>query len=166
MADAQGSCCAVADDAAEGIWLLGELLVVRMPGELTGDRLALVEHRGRRGQASPWHRQLHDDETFYVLDGEVTFWVDDPSRPLLQGGPGSTVFVARGLPHSFRVESETARMLGISTPGGHDRFFRESGRLAAERALPPDDEADMARLEAACRRHGVEILGPPPGGRR
>jgi quercetin dioxygenase-like cupin family protein len=163
MGDVRSDRYAVGDEQAEAVWLLGELLVMRMPGAVTGDRLALVEHRGRRGQASPWHRQLCDDETFYVIDGEVSFWVADPDRPVLRGGRGSTVFVERGTPHAFRVESQHATLLGISTPGGHDRFFGESGRVARGRSLPPDAAADMSALEDACRRHRVEILGPPPG---
>lgn len=69
----------------------------------------------------------------------------------------------RGIPHSFRVESETARFLGLSTPAGHERFFREAGQPALERMIPVDVEVDHARLEEVCARHQVEILGPPPG---
>jgi quercetin dioxygenase-like cupin family protein len=154
---------AIADDEATDVWAFGELLITRMPSELTGGAFALIEHRCRRGQASPWHRQLADDETFYVVEGEVTFWAGDPAEPLLRGGPATTVYVPRGTPHSFRVDSETATLLAVSTPGGHERFFADAGEVAAQRALPDRAHPDPERVEVACRRHSVEILGPPPG---
>lgn len=154
---------AIADDEATDVWAFGELLITRMPSELTGGAFALIEHRCRRGQASPWHRQLADDETFYVVDGEVTFWAGEPAEPLLRGGPGTTVHVPRGTPHSFRVDSETATLLALSTPGGHERFFADAGEIAAQRVLPDRAHPDTQRVEEACRRHSVEILGPPPG---
>lgn len=150
------------DDAAEALWFLGELIIVRLPGEQTADRFSLVEHVCRKGQASPWHRQLHDDETIHVVEGEMSFWAGDPARPILRGGPGTTVFLPKGIPHCFRVESDTARFLGVSTPAGHERFFRAGGEVAPERTLPPEGPPDMTKLEAACRECGVEILGPPP----
>lgn len=54
-------------EAGEAIWFFGEFMTVLVPGEATGDRCAIVEHQARRGQASPWHRQLEDDEMF-------TYW--------------------------------------------------------------------------------------------
>jgi hypothetical protein len=63
----------------------------------------------------------------------------------------------------LRVESETARWLTVSTPAGHERFYRAAGQPAGERALPPAGEPDMNKVQAAAHEHGVELLGPPPG---
>ena len=48
---------ALHDDGAEALWFLGELIIVRLPGEQTGDRFSLVERlpardSPRRGTAS------------------------------------------------------------------------------------------------------------------
>jgi quercetin dioxygenase-like cupin family protein len=153
---------AILDDTAEVISFFGELLIVRMPGERTGRAFTLVEHVCRRGQAPPWHRHLHDDDTIQILEGDVTVWAGDPTTPILRGGPGDTVFLPRGVPHAFRVESDTARFLGIGTPAGHERFYRDGGEPWEGRALPPVTEPDMDRLVAVCLAHGIELLGPPP----
>jgi quercetin dioxygenase-like cupin family protein len=152
-----------ARDEGEAIWFFGELDTVLAPGERTGERLAVVEHEARRGHAPPWHRQPGDDETFYVLDGEITFWAGDREVPLTRATPGALVFVPRGTPHSFRVESPTARWLTISTAAGHERFYRAGGDAAGARTLPPEAAPDIPRVEAAGRQYGVELLGPPPG---
>jgi quercetin dioxygenase-like cupin family protein len=145
------------------LWFFGELQSVLASGEQTGDRIAVVEHAGRLGLSPPWHRQPGDDETFFVLEGEITFWVGDPGEPCQRAVPGSLVFVPRGTPHSFRVDSATARWLSISTPAGHERFYRAGGEPARERTLPPPRQPDPAKVEAAAREFGVELLGPSPG---
>jgi hypothetical protein len=72
----------VSADEADVLWFLGgDLLLVRMPGERTGDQLMLIEATGPRGSAQPWHRHRYDDETFHILDGEITIWCDDQPGP-------------------------------------------------------------------------------------
>lgn len=147
---------------AEALWCFGELQAVLAGGERTGENFSLVEHEAREGHSPPWHRQPGDDETFYVLDGEITFWAGDRDAPYGRVGPGAMVFIPRGVPHSFRVESETARWLTVGTPAGHERFYRAIGEPAAERVLPAPSEPDMAKVGSGAHSHGVELLGPPP----
>ena len=81
------------------------------------------------------------------------------------GAPRHTrdpVSIPRGTPHSFRVETQTARFLTIHTPAGHERFYRAGGDPAPQRTLPPPGVADVPRLLAAGQQHGVQFLGPPP----
>lgn len=150
-------------ETAEALWFFGELLTILGDGEQTGGRLAVVEHQAQRGVSPPWHLQPGDDEAFVVLEGEMTFWGGDRDVPLQRGGPGTYALLPRGVPHSFRVESDRARWLTIHSPAGHERFYRAGGEPATDRAQAPAGEPDFAKLDAACREHGVEILGPPPG---
>ena len=72
--------------------------------------------------------------------------------------------IPAGTPHAFQVDSETARVLNITTPQ-HESFFRAAAEPAQERTLPPQAPPDMDKLMAVANEHGVEILGPPPGDR-
>ncbi|MBJ7604647.1 MAG: cupin domain-containing protein [Candidatus Dormibacteraeota bacterium] len=81
---------------AEALWCLGELQAVLAAGEQTGDGVSLVEHEALAGHSPPWHRQPGDDETFYVLEGEMTFWAGDSGRPYQRVGRGAMVFIPRG----------------------------------------------------------------------
>ena len=112
--------------------------------------------------ATPLHSQPDDDETFYVLEGDLTFYLED-GQPL-SAWPGSLVHVPAGTAHAYQVDSETARLLNVTTPR-HERFFRAAGEPAQARTLPPQAPPDMDKVMAAANEHGVEILGPPPGAR-
>ena len=151
---------ALGQDEGEALWFFGTLLLLKATAEQTGGRFSLCEQRGRRGMATPLHRQPADDETFVVLEGELTVFLDD--GPAVTAGPGATVHVPAGAPHAFAVTSETARWLDLTTPN-HEAFFRAAGEPAPERVLPPHAPPDMAKVAAAAERFGVEILGPPPG---
>jgi hypothetical protein len=71
-------------------------------------------------------------------------------------------FAPRGVPHVYRVESETARWLGIATPARFDDFVREAGEPTPEDTLPPEGRVhDPARLAQIAASHGIELLGPP-----
>lgn len=150
------------DDEAEVIWFNGELHIVRVPGNRTGGQFSMIEHHNHRGSAAPWHRHLYDDETFHILEGNVAVWCGDPSRPAAHAGPGDSVFLPRHVPHTYRVDSPTARMLTVHTPAGAERFFREGGQPAPTRTLPPAGPPDITRMSAAADKYGYEILGPPP----
>jgi hypothetical protein len=75
-------------------------------------------------------------------------------------GPGSWVWQPRGVPHTFSVESESARALLIFTPGGLERMFEEGGVPAGEAAEPPQQEYDVEAAAALAKRFGFEVVGP------
>ena len=67
--------------------------------------------------------------------------------------------------HAFRVDSETARYLIITTPQ-HERFYRAAfGDPAQSRNLPPEGPLDWERINAAAREYNVEVHGSPPEAR-
>lgn len=146
---------------AEAIAFLGEVCTIRLTTEQTGGPIAVMEHLLPQGMATPLHRQPREDELFYVLEGRITVWMDDERT---EATAGDVVWLPRGRAHAFRVDSERARVLGLSVPGGHEQFFRLAGEpvgevdLAAVATIAPD----MDRMAAAAAAADVEILGPPP----
>lgn len=148
----------LAHEEGEALWFFGTLNLVRAPSDQITGMPCLVEQVGSKGMATPLHRQPEDHETFYVLEGEATFRAGDATTHV---GPGATVHVPAGTPHAFRIDSDTARIL-ILTTAQHEAFFRAAGEPAAERVVPPAGPPDMDKLGAAAERYGVEILGPPP----
>jgi len=143
------------------VWFLGALIRVRTGGGSTGGQLAILEHTGPRGYSSPLHRHNDDEETFFILDGEVRV---EAGGDALSAGPGAVAFLPRQLPHAFVVTSRDARFLTIHTPAGFDEFTLAAGS-AAEPPFgdPPAGLAfDPAALAAAAASYGIEILGPPP----
>jgi quercetin dioxygenase-like cupin family protein len=140
---------------------LGEVCAIRLASEQTRGAVAVIEHLLPRGLATPLHVQAREDELFYVLEGQITVWMDGERT---EATAGDVVWLPRGQAHAFRVDSDRARVLGLSLPGGHEQFFRLGGEPAAEFDLaaggtvPPD----VDRMAAAAAAADVEILGPPP----
>jgi mannose-6-phosphate isomerase-like protein (cupin superfamily) len=141
------------------LWFIDNLVYVHVDGEAGQGRLALVEERGRRGNMPPLHVHHRDDETFYLLEGEVSLFA--PGRQLTLTA-GQAALAPRGIPHCYRVESEEARWLVITTPAGFESFVRRVSEPASADELPeagrPHDPALMAQAAADV---GIEILGPP-----
>jgi len=147
-------------EEGEAFWFFGGLVTVKASAQQTGGRFALTEQLFPGGMATPLHSQPEDDESFYVLEGEVTFYLED-SRSI-QASAGAFVHVPAGVAHAFQVDSETARLLNVTT-AQHERFFRATSDPAKTRTIPPEAPPDMERIMAAAQEHGVMILGPPPG---
>lgn len=152
---------ALGPEDGEAFWGFGSLWTVKASGEQTGGSFSLIEEWAPRGEGTPLHRHPEDDETFYVLEGELAIYFED-GQPIAAPA-GSFVYVPGGAVHAFTVASETARYLIITTPQ-HERFYRAAfGDPAQSRDLPQGGPLDMDRIGAAAQEYNVEILGPAPG---
>lgn len=148
-------------DLQAAIWFLGALARVRVSGAQTGGAFSLADHLARRGNASPVHVHDRDDETFFVLDGELRVFTGEEEH---SAGPGTVAVLPRRLRHAYVVTSAEARFLTLHTPAGFERFAAEAGEPAQALTLPPPPagEPDFAALAQAAARHGITILAPPP----
>ncbi len=158
----------------ENLWFLGTLARMKLEAADTGGRFALWEATMPHGAAPPLHSHPQD-ETFYVLDGELTAWLVEPGLTGDEAGwiethgrrcaAGTVVFAPGGTPHTFRVESDTARMLVLSTPGGIEDMVRGLSEPARWPWLqpPPDGPRLPAETVARVQREtGMVVHGPPP----
>ena len=146
-------------ELTQPLWFIDHLVHIRVDGDASGGALSLIDERGRRGDMPPLHVHRRDDETFYVLEGELRLFVADEEIVL---GPGEAAFAVRDVPHAYRVESDEARWLVITAPAGFDAFVREVSEPAPTDELPPPGRAvDPAFLGEAAAKAGIELLGPP-----
>ena len=129
-------------------------------GEQTGGAFCLVDERASRGESVPLHKHPEDMESFYVLEGEMTLFVGD--RPGVLAPAGSFAHVPGGTVHGFRVESDEARYLILTTPR-HGEFYRAITLASREGSLPPlDPSVDGSQIKQASQDYGVEFVGPLP----
>jgi quercetin dioxygenase-like cupin family protein len=148
-------------DAGSAVWYMGNLFGILAGSEETGGRFALIETLSRKGTEPPRHTHRYEDEAWYVLEGEVSFYVGDETR---RATPGSFVFAPRGVPHSFVFETGVIRMLILLAPGGPEEHFRDPRFSEPAKALtlpPPGGPPDVTALVADMERYGVEVVGPP-----
>ncbi len=148
-------------DEGEALWFLTSLAMIRSSAETTDGKVAVIEHLSPPGPGSPLHVHSREDEWFYVIEGELTFWV---GGKVIEAPAGTFVYGPRGIPHTFVISSEQpARFLLVTEPAGFEKFVRAVGRPADELTVPPRPSAppDPAPLIAAAAEQGIEILGPP-----
>ena len=145
----------------ERLWFLGTLAIIRVPGEAVDDRFALIEFLFPRHASPPLHTHPQD-ESYVVLKGAITVVAGGDRFEL---GAGGSAVVPMGVAHTFRVESDTARALVLSTPAGLERFVRDGSVPASAATLPPADTPRPApeELERIFAAHGQVNLGPPLG---
>ena len=143
------------------IWFVDSHGTVHVSADETDGRISVVEVSAVKGQMPPLHVHRTDDEVFHVIEGELTLYV---GGEVARVGAGETAFAPRDVPHTYRVESDGARWLGIGAPGGLDRFFLAIGRPAGGEGPPPEPIAPDLDAAAELERETgfrIELLGPP-----
>jgi quercetin dioxygenase-like cupin family protein len=106
---------------------------VLLRGEESGGAIALVEMSvPPRWQGPPLHHHEFD-EAFYVLDGELTFQVEDA---VITKRAGELAFAPRGVAHTLANHSDApARYVLVCTPAGFERYFARMNENPPEWAL-------------------------------
>jgi quercetin dioxygenase-like cupin family protein len=123
---------------------------VLLHGEQSDRVLAVAESTMPAGAAGPPLHSHAFDEAFYVLDGELTFQLDEE---LITACAGELVFAPRGVPHTLANQSAApARVLLVFTPAG---FEREIARRAAREARSEPPPWALQPIPQ------VTYLGPP-----
>ena len=85
--------------------------------------LAVITMQPRR-TGPPVHAHAAEDDSFYVLEGELTFTAGDDE---VVAGPGTFVLVPPGVRHTFANRGDVvARCVNIHAPAGFD--LRLEGR--------------------------------------
>jgi mannose-6-phosphate isomerase-like protein (cupin superfamily) len=142
----------VASGAGEVRCIGGECLTLKVRGADTDRALAVLEDTVQPGYGPPPHIHLYENESFYVLEGEFAFTLDDEK---VSAPAGTTVNVPKGHVHTFQnIGSTPGRLLAIVWPAVAFEAF------VAEVGTPKPGPPDIAKLLDAAARHGIEI---PPG---
>jgi quercetin dioxygenase-like cupin family protein len=129
---------------------VGGPLTFKVRGRQTNGALTAFENKVPPGQGPPLHAHAHEDELWYILEGDLRFNLDGGIR---QAPSGSFVFVPRGTPHCFQnIGSNAARILVMFLPAGMEHFFERFAELSAPIA------EDFATIGGPL---GMTVLGPP-----
>jgi quercetin dioxygenase-like cupin family protein len=131
---------------------VGGPLAFKVRGAETGGSLTALENVIPPGEGPPMHVHAGEDESWYVLEGDLRFSLGGELAP---APAGSFVFVPRGTPHCFQNVGQTpARLLVLFTPSGMERFFERFASIPAGRFDP--ESFRTAGAEA-----GMDVVGPP-----
>jgi mannose-6-phosphate isomerase-like protein (cupin superfamily) len=133
----------------------GSEALFKLGGAETAGSLSLGVASTPPGIGPPLHVHRSDDEIFVILEGEISFHL---GGRWTAAGPGTVVYLPRGVPHTFRNSGVTpSRHCVITTPSGFEMFFARSAEVFATPGPP-----DPLRLKSLADEYGYELLGPPP----
>ncbi|WP_114791331.1 cupin domain-containing protein [Niabella yanshanensis] len=90
--------------------------------EQTGNLFSLLEFTLPRGAEPPPHIHTNEDESFYVLDGELSVTIANRCTTLRKG---DALFAPRNISHSFKIITGQAVFINLITPGKLWNYFIE-----------------------------------------
>jgi len=139
---------------------VGDKYTVLASGDQTNGAYSLIEAIIPPGGGPPPHYHTREEESFYILEGEITFTVDDRATV---GMPGTFAQIPRGTPHAFKNSgSVAAKMLIQCSPAGFENFMAEFGtELPSHDAAPiPPSPQEIEKLLSIAPKYGIVMLPP------
>jgi len=124
---------------------------IKVSQQDTNGDLTVFEYTGHVKGGPPLHIHLHQDEIFFIVEGEYLFQVGSDNHTLKAG---DTIFLPRAVPHAFAQLTEFGKMFFLFQPSGKmEDYFRALSNLTS----PPTQEQG-AKLFAD---HDMKVVGPP-----
>jgi quercetin dioxygenase-like cupin family protein len=140
-------------------WYGPNLATILVSAEETNGSFSLLKTLLRKDFGPPLHVHEREDESNYILEGEIMYQVGEQT---IIGRAGDYVHLPKNVPHTFQLISETASTLLLITPGGFEEMFVACGRKAESLELPPLTgklpDAFFEKLARVNEALGVRIL--------
>lgn len=148
--------------ASDGIssWLHGDTYTLKLSHEDTNGCFSLIEATVPPGGGPPMHIHKHEDEIFYVLDGELDVVA---GQEHYKARSGDLVFIPKNVPHCFRNNGlHAVKQLLIFTPAGFEEFFVEAGTPASPGIAPPafDPDNNQRVIDVGLKFHAEQLPNP------
>ncbi|XGV96603.1 MAG: quercetin 2,3-dioxygenase [Leptolyngbya sp. BL-A-14] len=147
-------------EPGEGLsyWVLGDLYTFKTVSKETEGAYSLMEITVYPQTGSPAHRHSREDESFFILSGELKFQVDGET---IVATPGTFIYCPKGQTHLFmNASNQPAKMLCWVMPSGLEQFFMEIGTIVTDPTTPPPPvtAADIEKTIALAPSYGLKIL--------
>ncbi|HMO33147.1 MAG TPA: cupin domain-containing protein [Lacibacter sp.] len=124
---------------------------LKISGKDTDGQLSVFEYTGYAKVGPSLHIHLKQDEIFTVIEGEYRFVVGNKTHVLK---PGQTIFLPRGIPHTWIQLTDKGRLIYFLQPAGKmEEFFSYMGKVKQRLS-----DEEMARIHDA---HDMKVVGPP-----
>jgi quercetin dioxygenase-like cupin family protein len=135
-------------------WYIGHLLSVLISSQDTKGAFSLIHGYEIRGLEPPPHTHTREDESFYLMDGEINYTV---GKEVFNAKRGDWIFLPRNIQHSFQVQTEQAEVLIHLSPGGFEEYFKEMSEPARTLTIPPRPQGppDVGRIIETASKYGI-----------
>ena len=115
------------------------------------------------GVVAPPHVHENEEEAFFVLEGDLVFWLGDDE---IEAPPGTYVYIPPGVRHGFRCNSPVGRVYNTLAPRRvrrvpqgtrHDGPFRIEMPPPGVSAIDVWRELDQQRPRAPWEAEGFDL---------
>ena len=121
-------------------------------GDDTDGEYFLVEAIVPPGGGPPAHIQTREEEAFYILEGQLSFYGEDGETI---ARPGTYLNIPKGAKHRFYNNTDqTAKMLFFFAPAGIEKLFD----AFMEMDEPSDLESAIKGMNILGEKYGVEYF--------
>lgn len=118
-------------------WMFDILWVIKVHSDQTENSFSLIEQTMPYDSGPPPHYHPYMDEMFYIIEGELTIWIDDKITTLTNG---SFAMIPKGTTHYFKITSkDPCKALNMYSPGGFEKGIIRNATKATSLTLPPKD---------------------------
>ena len=129
-------------------------------GEQTNNLFSLIYIEVHKGNEPPAHTHQWEDESYYILEGSVRFWVGDK---VIDAKSGDFIHLPRGVTHKFELQSDCVKELMWITPSGLEKWFWDNSVPAPDmRPLPvmkePPPPEVIGHFVQSLSQYGVEMV--------
>ena len=152
-------------DTGPAFWGPGDVYTFLATGAETDGAYFVMEGLVPPDAGPPPHIHHSQDETFYVVEGQLEIKLGDQVH---EATAGDFVHISKGTPHAFlnRTRTSVKMVLTFVPAGDIEEFFRSAFGEATDRhALPPPiTDAFIQNLLETAKGYDIEFLPPPEGG--
>ena len=126
--------------------VVGDTMRVLAKAGDTGGAFEVFEMTGPRDSGPPPHAHPWT-ESYSVIEGSIDVLIGDRT---IAGSPGCFVQIPAGTFHSYRITSDIARVIIVTSPSGAAEFFSEVDR-----------ETDFEKIVGIALKHGFTLPAAP-----
>ena len=133
-------------------WYKG-ILVSQMAGTLDNNgAFDCVVGKMRRGTEPPPHVHSREHEVFYILSGKLNVYVNGK---VFAVSAAEFMFLPRGVPHAFLLESDEVHLLTLVTPGGFFDAVNQMNAPAERLEVPPMQTRSHTRIPTVAKQYPI-----------
>jgi quercetin dioxygenase-like cupin family protein len=133
--------------------VVGDTVRVLASGADTNGAYEIFEMRGPRESGPPPHSHPWN-EAYVMLEGEMEVIVGDRK---MTATPGCFINAPKDTLHAYRILSDEAKFIIVTSPAGAGDFFAELDRETG------GSREDMEGIMRVAVRHGFNVPLPPAG---
>ena len=127
--------------------VVGETLRVLTTSAETGGAYEMFEMEATRDSGPPPHTHPWS-EAYVVTEGEADVWIGGEH---VDARPGCFIQIPAGTKHHYKIRSDVAKFVVVTTPSGASHFFSD---MDAETGGSCED---MQKVVGVAMKHGLTV---------